>query len=124
MDTTKIRDNMLLRRVSLCDVRMTMPVASSETEHACGLMGATKVGPGMLFEHRSNSTSGFWTKDTYVAIDLAYVTSEGHIFQISRMEPMSEKVVLPRMPYRWAVEMASGWFDALPPGSPMTLSMV
>jgi uncharacterized protein len=101
------------RSVVLGGNKLTLPFAIEEDEQEKGLSGRESLGPneGMVFEYHFQSMTGYWMKDVPFDLDIAFVNSEGDIFQISHLKANDDTVIFPKSPYKWAIEMPSGWFD-------------
>ncbi|MBN2380234.1 DUF192 domain-containing protein [candidate division WOR-3 bacterium] len=69
---------------------------------------------GMLFVFPQDHLSPFWMKNTYVPLSIAFVSKDSIIVGvISRMEPLDTVTKhMPGLPYRFAIEMNAGWFEA------------
>ncbi|RKY19045.1 MAG: DUF192 domain-containing protein [Planctomycetota bacterium] len=65
---------------------------------------------GMLFVYDKEDFRRFWMKNTYIPLSLAYIDSEGVIFQIEEMEPLDETPVASMRPARFVLEVNRGWF--------------
>lgn len=96
-------------------------LAETPAEQAEGLQGITEeqLAPledgterGMLFVFPVDVEPGFWMRDTLVALDLAFLRSDGSIAEIHAMEPLDETVVAPSEPVRYALELRQGVFAA------------
>lgn len=70
-------------------VSVTVELAQNSTQRSQGLMCRSSVseGTGMLFIFSSDQTGGFWMKNTYVSLDIAYIDSNGVIVDIREMRP-------------------------------------
>ena len=66
---------------------------------------------GMLFVFRDAEYLGFWMRDTWVPLSIAYIDDDGKILQISDMKPKDERSVESKHKVRYALEMNRGWFD-------------
>ena len=87
-------------------------VADSPAERSEGLMNRTEVpdGTGMLFVFQFEASRSFWMKDTYVALDIAYIDVDFRIVSIHQMEPESEDLHSSAAPAMFALEVRQGWF--------------
>ena len=87
-------------------------IARTEEQHARGLMFRKKLpeDAGMLFVYDEEDFRRFWMKNTYIPLSLAYIDSEGVIFQIEEMEPLDETSVVSMRPARFVLEVNRGWF--------------
>jgi len=66
---------------------------------------------GMLFRFQSPHRLAFWMKNTYIPLDLAYLSDEGKILQVSELIPLSTKPVYANTPCRYALEVNKGWLQ-------------
>jgi uncharacterized membrane protein (UPF0127 family) len=69
---------------------------------------------GMLFVFEEDTRSGFWMKNTYVPLEIAFIDRNGVIFSIQEMEPCREepcKIYYAPGPFRYALEVKKGFFE-------------
>lgn len=69
---------------------------------------------GMLFIFPTDEHSGFWMKNTYIPLDIAFIDSNKTIFNIQRMLPCTDEdcpVYYSPKPYRYALEVKAGFFE-------------
>jgi len=69
---------------------------------------------GMLFIFPNEESGGFWMKNTYIPLDIAFIDSDKTIFSIQRMLPCSDDncpVYYSPKPYRYALEVKAGFFE-------------
>jgi uncharacterized membrane protein (UPF0127 family) len=50
-------------------------------------------------------------KNTYVPLDIAYLSPEGVVQEIAQGEPLNETILTPAQPYRHVLEVNQGWFE-------------
>ncbi|MDP9021144.1 MAG: DUF192 domain-containing protein [Actinomycetota bacterium] len=99
-------------------VAVAAKVANTPARRAHGLMEVTRLPPavGMLFTFPDDTTGAFWMKNTLIPLDIAYADAGGDIHTILQMEPCPAgqdcPLYPPSQPYRYALEVAAGWFDA------------
>ena len=109
----------------LHSVALTVEVAFTDEEHQRGLMfrDALPDNDGMLFVFEEDQDLGFWMKDTYVALTVAYIDARGRILETADLYPLSEDTHYPEQPYRYALEVNRGFFKehVLPVGSKIVL---
>ena len=92
---------------------LTVEVADTRSEREKGLMFryAMPVDSGMLFVFENEMNLSFWMKNTYIPLDIAYISSKGVINEIYRMEPLDYSIVYPsKKPAKYAIEVNAGWF--------------
>ncbi|TDF39381.1 DUF192 domain-containing protein [Alteromonadaceae bacterium M269] len=65
---------------------------------------------GMLFKFEESHIASFWMKDTFLPLDIAFVTADGHIIRIAQMQPFEMKMESSKEPVLYAIEMHQGWF--------------
>lgn len=65
---------------------------------------------GMLFKFPYSYRLGFWMQDTYLPLDIAFLSDNGEILQISEMIPMSTRPVISKKICRYALETNKNWF--------------
>jgi uncharacterized membrane protein (UPF0127 family) len=89
-------------------------VAANEQARTTGLMNRFSLRPdsGMLFVFDSPQPLGFWMKNTYVPLSIAFIDAEGRIVNIEDMAPQTESTHLSRGAALYALEMKKGWFSA------------
>jgi uncharacterized protein len=105
-------------------------VEATEPLREQGLMNITSLpdDEGDLFTWQDVSPnqdvySPFWMKDTEIPLSIAFVSADGHIAEEQNMQAETEDYHIPRLPYRFAIEVNLGWFDrnGMPPGSQVNL---
>lgn len=79
---------------------------------AKGLQGRTELCPdcGMLFHFGVETATAMWMKNTFLPLDVAFITASGTIANIEGMEPMSLRTVPSDGRVLYALEMHRGWF--------------
>lgn len=100
-------------------------VAATPQQRQQGLMWRQALDPdwGMLFLFPGDSGGGFWMRNTYVPLDIAYIGADGTVQEIRAARPLDETVLTPSKPYRYVLEVNQGWFQqhGLGVGSKVTL---
>lgn len=93
-------------------IEIKVELADTPQKREKGMMWRTHLDKnhGMLFIFPSNSIQSFWMKNTYINLDIAFISDSGVIFQIENMTAHSMKSVKSNRPCRYALEMNSGWF--------------
>ena len=96
-------------------------VAATPEERARGLMfrDAVPEGTGMLFVFERTDVQGVWMKDTYVALDVAFLDQQFRVLNIEALEPQDTTPKYSAGPAAFALEVAHGWFvsHGVEPGS-------
>ena len=91
-------------------------VARSERERAHGLMFRRSLPQdhGMLFLFESERPIAMWMKNTYVSLDMVFVSRNGRVTSIARdAVPLSERVIPSGGPVYAVIELAAGQADAI-----------
>ena len=93
---------------------LVVEVADTEAEWQKGMKFRRQIGPdeAMLFIFEHDTDLPFWMKNCYVDLDLAYIRGDGTIAQISPLRAHCKEAVWSREPYRFALEVPAGWFEA------------
>ena len=103
--------------------RLSVEIAETPAQSARGLMYRTSMPEeaGMLFVFPSDRTGGFWMMNTLIPLSIAYIAADGTIVTLRDMEPCGSdqqrcareaEAYLPEAPYRYALEVNQGYFDA------------
>ena len=76
-------------------------------------MGVDELGPidGMLFSWPNELSTGFWMKDTLIALDLAFFSADGLLVDQTTLEPCVVDpcpVFVARAPFQWVLESVPG----------------
>lgn len=87
-------------------------IATTPDQRSVGLMHRFSLKPdhGMLFVFERSETLGFWMKNTFVALSIAFIADDGRIINIEDMKPQTETSHTSKGPARYALEMRKGWF--------------
>jgi uncharacterized membrane protein (UPF0127 family) len=88
-------------------------IADTPTKLAQGLMGVKSMddNKGMLFKFKDSNYRGFWMSNTYIPLDIAFISDEGKILQISEMIPHNTRPVYSDNKCKYALETNKGWFE-------------
>jgi uncharacterized membrane protein (UPF0127 family) len=99
-------------------------VAATAEQRTTGLMYRFSLKPdhGMIFVFDSAEPQGFWMKNTYIPLSIAFIGSDGRILNIADMAPQDERTHWSNGPAQYALEMRKGWFAShgVAPGDPVT----
>ena len=92
--------------------KMVVEVASTPERRALGLMHRFSLQPdhGMLFVFDRPEPQGFWMKNTFIPLSIAFVAADGRIINVDEMQPHDERTHVSRGPALYAIEMRKGWF--------------
>lgn len=89
----------------------TVELAVTDADRQRGLMFRKELpeGHGMLFDFQRDQELGFWMKNTYIPLDMIFITGDGRIHRIAEnTEPLSERVVPSNGPVRAVFEVIAG----------------
>ncbi len=100
------------------EVVFEVEVADSPDEREVGLMNRESLprDSGMIFLFESDSSGGFWMKNTLIPLSIAFADAGGTILRILDMEPCEAdpcQIYDPGVFYRSALEVNRGAFDRL-----------
>lgn len=86
--------------------------ADTFDERALGLMHRRALCEdcGMLFQFDSERIASIWMKNTYIPLDLAYITVDGRIVDIKALQALDLTSVQSSTEVLFALEMNQGWF--------------
>jgi uncharacterized protein len=89
-------------------------VAKTPEERSYGLMGRKDLGKdeGMLFIFETEDRHGFWMKNTFIPLSIAFIDKNGKIVWITDMKPLTLDSHVPPQPILYALEMNKGWFSS------------
>ncbi len=92
--------------------RLVAEVAATPTERSTGLMHRFSLKPdhGMIFVFEQAEPQGFWMKNTFIPLSIAFIGSDGRILNIDDMAPQDERTHWSAGPAHYALEMRKGWF--------------
>jgi|SRR6266550_380105 uncharacterized protein len=87
-------------------------VVTTPEQRANGLMRRFSLQPdhGMLFVFERPQPLGFWMKNTYIPLSIAFIDATGRIVSIDDMKPLDESTHWSKAPALYALEMKQGWF--------------
>jgi uncharacterized membrane protein (UPF0127 family) len=93
--------------------KLTVELATTEAQREQGLMLRQKMdeSQGMLFYFAQDSSIGFWMKDTYLPLSIAYLDAAGTVLEIRDAKPLDQTVLTPAQAYRFVLEVNQGWFE-------------
>jgi uncharacterized membrane protein (UPF0127 family) len=103
------------------EVIIQAEIADTQEKRNIGLMNRKELPQniqGMLFVFEDKVRSGFWMKDTFFPLSIAFLDEDGRIQEIINMDPCSEEaqnqdcpVYYPVMEYKYALEVEKGFFE-------------
>jgi uncharacterized membrane protein (UPF0127 family) len=87
-------------------------VAQNPQQRALGLMYRFNLPAdrGMLFVFPRPEPLGFWMRNTFIPLSIAYIDADGRILNILDMKPHDESSHPSAGPALYALEMRKGWF--------------
>jgi uncharacterized protein len=96
-------------------IQLTVQVADTPQKRDKGLMFVEKLpeNVGMLFVFSAKRYGGFWMKNTFIPLSIAFLDSDGKILKILDMLPCKEDICPtydPELFYHYALEVNLGWF--------------
>ncbi|MDO8736229.1 MAG: DUF192 domain-containing protein [Thermoleophilia bacterium] len=94
------------------EAELKVEVARTEEERATGLMNREELDAdsGMIFVWDKPVRGGFWMKDTYIPLSIAFIAEGGAIVDIQEMKAQDPTVHVSKKPYIYAVEANKAWF--------------
>ncbi len=98
--------------IEFANKSLQVEFADSFEERALGLMYRKSLCEdcGMLFQFDDERIASIWMKNTFVALDLAYITVDGQIVDIKQLKPHDLASVKSSKQVLYALEMNQGWF--------------
>jgi len=94
--------------------QMDAEMCTTPREEQTGMMFRKSMGEndGMVFNLGYTGQAGFWMKNCYVPLSVAYIDPEGVIQEIHPLQPMDTNTVFSTSRnIRFALETPQGWFD-------------
>lgn len=97
-------------------IKLTVYVADTFKKREKGLMFVEQLpeNEGMLFVYSGKTYGGFWMKNTFLPLSIAFIDSDGKILKILDMVPCKEDecpTYDPELFYQYALEVNLGWFE-------------
>ncbi|NYE04314.1 hypothetical protein F4694_001058 [Bacillus niacini] len=97
-------------------IPLTVQVADTPKKRDKGLMFVEQLpeNEGMLFVFSGKTYGGFWMKNTFIPLSIAFLDSDGKILKILDMMPCKEDFCPtydPELTYHYALEVNLGWFE-------------
>ncbi|MGH8928334.1 MAG: DUF192 domain-containing protein [Acidimicrobiia bacterium] len=106
--------------VAVGEETLLVALADEAAERAAGLSRIENLGEldGMLFAFPQDTRTGFWMKDTLIALDIAFFGMDGDLvdrFTMELCEADPCPIYSAAVPFRWALETPEGMLGPLPP---------
>ena len=89
----------------------SVEIADNDADRARGLMFRKSLpeGTGMLFDFKQEEPVNFWMENTYIPLDMIFISSNGRIASIAHdAKPLSEQVIYSGAPVRAVLEVKGG----------------
>ena len=89
----------------------SVELALTDDQRATGLMNRKQLpeGRGMLFDFGRDQEISMWMKNTYIPLDMIFITRDGRIHRIAEnTEPLSERIIPSGGPVRGVLEVIGG----------------
>ena len=89
----------------------SVELALTDDQRATGLMNRKELpeGRGMLFDFGRDQEIAMWMKNTYIPLDMIFITRDGRIHRIAEnTEPLSERIIPSGGPVRGVLEVIGG----------------
>jgi uncharacterized membrane protein (UPF0127 family) len=98
--------------ITIRGARLVAEVVADPATRERGLMFRRDLpaGTGMLFVFPAEQPQGFWMRNTYVPLSIAYLDRDGRILNIADMQPLDESTHPSAGPAQFALEVPQGWF--------------
>ena len=92
---------------------MKIEIADTPSKQQYGLMFRKDIDDdfGMLFSFKKNGVLNFWGKNTYIPLDIAFISDDLKIKKISKIIPLSTKSVSSEEPCLYALETKANYFS-------------
>jgi len=90
---------------------ITVEVAATEKQRSRGLQWRTSLAPdaGMLFDFRDDRRVVMWMRNTFLPLDMLFITADGHVVQVvENTEPRSLAYIYSVQPVRAVLELNAG----------------
>lgn len=94
----------------------SVEIADTDETRARGLMFRRSIGDreGMLFLYDRPLNVTMWMRNTYISLDMIFMTRDGIVQRVVRnTEPFSERVIAAGMPVSAVLEVKAGTADRI-----------
>lgn len=89
----------------------SIPVATTVEQRSKGLAGREHAGNGMLFSWGNSEPRAFSMRGVRFPLSVGFLSEDGTLFAIERMEANTDKFYLSMLPASDAIELAVGQFE-------------
>ena len=125
VEPTQAQPKLSTIKIYVGTVEIKVEQALTEIQIQTGMMFRKEMGTneGMIFVHRDVSGRGYWMKNCFVALSIAYIDPVGRIVEIHDMEPHNTNSVYSfSNNIKYALETPQGWFkrNGIGPGVMIT----
>lgn len=105
-------ERLLMRRADGSAASISVELAVTDEAIWFGLMGRPSLpqDEGMLFILPRGVAYSFWMEHTYIPLSIAFIGQDLRILDVEDMQPLTEELHSPGVPYRYALETNQGWF--------------
>jgi uncharacterized protein len=94
----------------------SVKLATNDSERERGLMFVKHLpeGQGMLFDFKRDQQVSFWMHNTYISLDMIFISGNGRILHIAEnAKPLSDALIPSEYPVRAVLEVIAGTADKL-----------
>jgi len=94
-------------------ISIDVEIASDPSDMSKGLMFRKNLpeDSGMLFIFGKEDELRFWGKNTYIPLDIAFISKNKQIKDIQKISPLSEKTIAGKEKCLYALEVNEGFFN-------------
>lgn len=112
MSMAQVNKDLPVVELTIRNAKLKAEIAADANSRTVGLMNRFSLAPdhGMLFVFAQSEPLGFWMKNTFVPLSIAYIDNKGVIVNIMDMKPQDESTHPSAGPAMFALEMKQGWF--------------
>jgi uncharacterized membrane protein (UPF0127 family) len=106
----------LVFRTKTGEHRFAIELAETPEQQAMGLMfrRSMPADSGMLFPYKGDSEIYMWMKNTFIPLDMIFLSRDGRVIRIERnTEPFSERVIPSGGPAAAVLEVNAGTADRI-----------
>lgn len=100
-------------KIQTCKKYLRVELAETPSMHERGLMFRKKIDDdsGMAFIFKNAQNLRFWGLNTYIPLDVAFVSPDRKIIKIEHISPLSTKTVCSEADCDMAIEANLGYFS-------------